>query len=72
MEKKKDLREEGRYAYFSHRECEYFPCHPGADPETLIRHVTEAIADFVQDAPQFDDTTMLCLRYLGYHSDKED
>ena len=45
---------------------------PEADPGTLIRHVTEAIADFVQDAPQFDDTTMLCLRYLGYHSDKED
>ena len=35
MEKKKDLREEGRYAYFSHRECEYFPCHPGADPENF-------------------------------------
>ena len=35
MEKKKDLQEEGRYAYFSHRECEYFPCHPGADPENF-------------------------------------
>ncbi len=21
------------YSYFSHRECEYFPCHPGADPD---------------------------------------
>ena len=21
------------FAYFSNRECEYFPCHPGADPE---------------------------------------
>ena len=21
------------YAYFSNRECEYFPCHPQADPE---------------------------------------
>lgn len=20
-------------SYFSHQECEYFPCHPGADPE---------------------------------------
>ena len=35
MEKKKDLQKEGRYAYFSHRECEYFPCHPGADPENF-------------------------------------
>ncbi len=22
-------------AYFSNRECEYFPCHPGADPENF-------------------------------------
>ena len=21
------------YSYFSHRSCEYFPCHEGADPE---------------------------------------
>lgn len=21
------------YQYFSHRDCEYFPCHPNADPE---------------------------------------
>ena len=24
-------------SYFSHRECEYFPCHPGADPEQAER-----------------------------------
>ena len=24
---------DGNYAYFSHRACEYFPCHPGADAE---------------------------------------
>ena len=23
------------YSYFSHRECEYFPCHPGADPDNF-------------------------------------
>ncbi len=23
------------YAYFSHRNCEYFPCHRGADPENF-------------------------------------
>ena len=23
------------YSYFSHRQCEYFPCHPGADPENF-------------------------------------
>lgn len=23
------------YDFFQHRECEYFPCHRGADPETF-------------------------------------
>ena len=23
------------YDFFQHRECEYFPCHDGADPETF-------------------------------------
>ena len=23
------------YDFFQHKECEYFPCHPGADPETF-------------------------------------
>ena len=23
------------YDFFQHRECEYFPCHAGADPETF-------------------------------------
>lgn len=23
------------YDYFQNRECEYFPCHKGADPETF-------------------------------------
>ena len=24
-----------RYACFTHRECEYFPCHPGAEPDNF-------------------------------------
>ena len=24
-----------RYAFFTNRECEYFPCHEGADPENF-------------------------------------
>ena len=24
-----------KYAYFSHRECEYYPCHDGADPDNF-------------------------------------
>ena len=31
MEKK--YWEDKEYAYFSHKKCEYFPCHKGADPE---------------------------------------
>ncbi len=23
------------YTFFQHRDCEYFPCHPGADPEAF-------------------------------------
>ena len=38
---------------------------PGADPETLVRTVRHAIDRFVGDAPQFDDITMLALRYNG-------
>lgn len=38
---------------------------PDADPETLVASVEEEMADFVQNTPQFDDTTMLCLKYKG-------
>ena len=38
---------------------------PDADPQIIDQNVHEAIAAFVQDAPQFDDTTMLCMKYLG-------
>ena len=32
------------YKFFCNRECEYFPCHPGADPEhfnCLVPHDPE-------------------------------
>ena len=38
---------------------------PTADPEQLLVHVRGSIAEFVKDAPQFDDITMLGLRYNG-------
>ena len=34
-------------------------------PESLLPHVRRRIDEFVKDAPQFDDITMLGLRYLG-------
>ena len=34
-------------------------------PEHVINAVTDGLNDFVKDAPQFDDITMLCLKYNG-------
>lgn len=36
---------------------------PAAKPEDVLKNVTKAVDDFVQDAEQFDDLTMLCLEY---------
>jgi sigma-B regulation protein RsbU (phosphoserine phosphatase) len=43
---------------------------PDADPETIINNVKSAVEDFSKDAPQFDDTTMMCLRYLGSYASR--
>ena len=29
------MNEERHYAFFQNRECEFFPCHKGADPENF-------------------------------------
>ena len=34
-------------------------------PEGILRAVDEAVADFVGEAEQFDDITMLCIEYSG-------
>ncbi len=34
-------------------------------PEELLRHMKKTVDEFVQDAAQFDDLTMLCLEYRG-------
>ncbi len=38
---------------------------PDAGPEELIRRVHGAVDRFADHAPQFDDITMLCLKYRG-------
>ena len=38
---------------------------PDAAPEEILRHVREAVDDFVKEAEQFDDLTMLCLEFKG-------
>ena len=34
-----------------------------AAPEQILKNVRAAVDDFVKDAEQFDDLTMLCLEY---------
>ena len=38
---------------------------PEAGPEELLKSVRASVDAFVGEAPQFDDLTMLCLRYHG-------
>ena len=38
---------------------------PDSSPRELIAGMTAAIDEFVGDAPQFDDLTMLCIKYNG-------
>ena len=39
--------------------------HTNAEPEQALTNATESIEAFVDGAEQFDDITMLCLRYDG-------
>ena len=38
---------------------------PNATPENTLKKVRASVDAFVKEAPQFDDLTMLCLRYFG-------
>lgn len=37
----------------------------GAEPRGILQQVQAAVDDFVKDAKQFDDLTMLCMEYRG-------
>ena len=37
----------------------------GLEPEKVLETVKADVDRFVGDAPQFDDLTMLCVRYNG-------
>ena len=41
---------------------------PDLGPEATLKAVREAVNAFVGEAPQFDDLTMLCLKYCGQGS----
>ena len=36
---------------------------PAFEPDKLLPHIFQQIKSFVGDAPQFDDITLLCMRY---------
>lgn len=38
---------------------------PEATPAEILENVRKSVDDFVGDAPQFDDLTMLCFKYKG-------
>ena len=40
-------------------------------PEDLIHSVHDAVDRFADGSPQFDDTTMLCLKYHGTRAPEE-
>ena len=39
--------------------------HPDYDPEELSEFMLQKIDEFAGNAPQFDDTTILCIKYFG-------
>ena len=39
--------------------------NPEADPMDVLKNVRREVGSFVKDAEQFDDLTMLCLKYKG-------
>ena len=49
----------------SERMLEALNKDPEASPEEIMENVRRAVDDFVKDAEQFDDLTMLCLEYKG-------
>ncbi len=42
-----------------------------AAPDVILKHVRSAVDDFVKDAEQFDDLTMLCMEYTGPNDHRE-
>ena len=47
------------------RMIEALNVQPDAAPQAILTNVREAVDEFVREAEQFDDLTMLCLEYKG-------
>lgn len=52
------------------RMLEALNVEPDAEPTVLLKNVKEHVDRFVGEAPQFDDLTMLCLKYFGKASEQ--
>ena len=44
---------------------------PEASPKQILKNVRKSVDEFVKEAEQFDDLTMLCLEYRGTENNKE-
>ena len=42
----------------------------GASPEKVVENIKKSVDDFVKDAEQFDDLTLMCVNYLGKQNDR--
>ena len=51
--------------YGTERMMEVLNSNRGLEPEKVLETVKADVDRFVGDAPQFDDLTMLCVRYNG-------
>ena len=51
--------------YGTERMLEALNNEPDAEPQELLQNVQNGINQFVGNAPQFDDITMMCLAYKG-------
>ena len=66
--------ENKHYAYFCNRECEYFPCHKGADRKILIAYSAIALCMYWEIAAAeslpylpngYKDCTAVCFPICG-------
>jgi sigma-B regulation protein RsbU (phosphoserine phosphatase) len=44
---------------------------PGAEPKGLLRNMKQAVDEFVGEAPQFDDLTMLAVKLVPKEKQNE-
>ena len=57
--------DEAEKMFGEERLAEVLNQYPDAEPEALVRHVRDALNRFAGSVEQFDDITMLCMKYYG-------